>query len=132
MNGSFDTIVQTAGALDTHAGKTIGIQFRSNGQGASNFQSFDNVRLDFWANSPPDGSFADNWNSTPNQTWAGPGYWANRLQDWEVSNSRVQCINGARERLTLHRPGTSIRGNGEDFSLSVRTGLNTGSQSAGW
>ncbi len=120
-----------AGALDAHAGKTVGIQFRSNGQGVSNFQAFDNARLDFWAASPPNGAFADNWNSTPNQTWAGPGYWANRLQDWRVFNGRVECINGSRERLTLHRPGTSIRGNGEDFSLSVRTGLNTGSQSAG-
>ncbi|BCX48830.1 cell wall associated biofilm protein [Haloferula helveola] len=116
-----------AGELDAHAGETLGIQFRSNPTAASNFQSVDNVRLDYWGASPPDGSFSDNWDSTPDQTWAGPGYWANRLQDWEVSSGRVQCIEGGRDRLTLHRPGTSIRGNGGDFSLSVRTGLNAGS-----
>jgi phosphodiesterase/alkaline phosphatase D-like protein len=120
-----------AGALDAHAGKTVGVRFRSNNQGTANFQSFDNVRLDVWPASSPDGPFSDHWNSTPNQPWAGPGYWANRLQDWEVKNGRVQCINGTRDQLTLHRPGTSIRGNGGNFSLSVRSGLNTGSHSAG-
>ncbi len=120
-----------AGALDAHAGKTVGVRFRSNNQALANFQSFDNVRLDVWPAGSPDGGFSDNWNSTPDQPWAGPGYWANRLQDWEVSVGRVQCINGTRDQLTLHRPGTSIRGNGGDFSLSVRTGLNTGTNSAG-
>lgn len=134
--GSWDHyhLAVPAGMLDAHAGKTVGVQFRSNDQAPSppgNFQSFDHVRLDVWAAGSPDGSFSDNWNSTPDQTWAGPGYWANRLQDWEVHNGRVQCIRGNRDRLTLHRPGTSIRGNGADFDLSVRTGLNTGSHSAG-
>ncbi|MCP5532105.1 MAG: hypothetical protein H7A48_02925, partial [Akkermansiaceae bacterium] len=123
-----------AGALDAHAGKTVGVRFRSNDQAPSppgNFQSFDNVRLDVWPAASPDGSFSDDWDNLPDQTWAGPGYWANRLQDWEVRNGRVQCINGSRDQLTLHRPGTSIRGNGENFSLSVRAGLNTGSHSSG-
>ncbi|HSP42865.1 MAG TPA: alkaline phosphatase D family protein, partial [Luteolibacter sp.] len=131
--GSWDHyhLAVPAGALDAHVGKTVGVRFRSNDQAEGNFQSFDNVRLDVWPAGSPDGSFDDDWNSTPDQTWAGPGYWANRLQDWEVRNGRVQCINGSRDQLTLHRPGTSIRGNGENFSLSVRTGLNTGSNSAG-
>lgn len=119
------------GALDGHAGKTLGIRFRSDDSAEGNFQSIDNVRLEFWSNDSPDGSFSTNWNNLPNQTWAGPGYWANRLQDWRVNNGRVECINGSRERLTLHRPGTTIRGNGTDFSLSVRTGLNDGSHSNG-
>ncbi|MFM7180886.1 MAG: alkaline phosphatase D family protein [Verrucomicrobiales bacterium] len=131
--GSWDHyhLAVPAGALDAHAGKTIGIRFRSLDLGAGSFQSVDNVRLDFWPSGSPDGSFTTNWNSTPNQTWAGPGYWANRLQDWQVSGNRVQCIEDARQRLTLHRTGTSIRGNGGNFTFSVRTGLNTGTNSAG-
>ncbi len=115
-----------AGSLDAHIGKTIGIRFRGVEAGDSNFQSVDHIRLDHWPSDVPDGSFSSTWDNTPDQPWAGPGYWANRLQDWEVKNGRVQCRNGSRDRLTLHRPGSSIRGNGEDFSLSVRTGLNTG------
>lgn len=118
------------GSVDAHAGQTVGIRFLSNDGGPANFQSVDNVRLEVWPGSPPDGAFADDWNATPDQPWAGPGYWANRLQDWEVRGGRVQCLNGSRERLTLHRPGTSLRGNGGDFSLSVRTGPNTGSPGA--
>lgn len=131
--GSWDHyhLAVPASALNGHAGKTVGVRFRSNNQANGNFQSFDNVKLDVWPSASPDGSFSDNWNNTPDQNWAGPGYWANRLQDWEVNNNRVQCINGSRDQLTLHRPGTSIRGNGQNFSLSVRTGLNTGSHSAG-
>ncbi len=131
--GSWDHyhLAVPVGALDAHAGKTVGVRFRSNNEAPANFQSFDNVRLDVWPAGSPGGSFSDNWNNLPDQRWAGPGYWANRLQDWEVSAGRVQCTNGTRDQLTLHRPGTSIRGNGENFSLSVRTGLNTGSHSAG-
>ncbi len=131
--GSWDhyQLAVPAGALDAHAGKTVGVRFRSNNQAPANFQSFDNVRLDVWPAGSPDGAFADHWDSTPDQPWAGPGYWANRLQDWQVNSGRVKCVNGTRDQLTLHRPGTSIRGNGGSFLLSVRTGLNTGSNSAG-
>ena len=130
--GSWDHyhLAVPSGSLDAHAGKTVGVQFRSNDQANGNFQSFDHVQLEFWPAAAPDGGFSDDWDSLPNQVWAGPGYWANRLQDWEVQGNRVQCIRGNRDRLTLHRPGTSIRGNGEDFSLSVRTGINTGSSSS--
>ncbi len=131
--GSWDHyhLAVPAGALDAHAGETVGVRFRSNGQAVGNFQSFDKVRLDVWPDSPPDGSFADDWNSTPDQVWAGPGYWANRLQDWEVDSGRVNCIRTGRDRRTLHRAGTSVRGHGGDFSLSVRTGLHLGSLSSG-
>jgi alkaline phosphatase D len=118
-----------AGALDAHAGKAVGIRFRSDDSAAGNFQSVDNVRLDFWPAGSPAGAFSDNWNTTPNQVWTGPGYWANRLHDWQVNNGRVNCIQSTRERRTLHRTGTSIRGNGGNFTLSVRTGIHASSDS---
>jgi len=118
-----------AGTLDVHAEKALGVQFRSNDLADGNFQSVDNIRLSVWPTGSASGAFSTDWDLTPDQPWAGPGYWANRLQDWRVRNNRVECVNGARERLTLHRPGTSIRGNGGDFILNVTTGLNTGSSS---
>lgn len=120
-----------AGMLDSHVGKTVGVRFRSNDLGDANFQSFDNVRLDVWAADAPNGAFADDWNNIPNQRWVGPSYWANRLQDWRVNDNRVNCINGTRDRLAVHRTGTSMRGNGGNFSFSVRTGLHLNSLSAG-
>ncbi len=117
------------GTLDLHAGKTLGIRFRSNNTGQANFQSVDNIRLDHWSPLEPSGNFSNDWNTNPNQVWPGPGYWGNRLQDWEVRDHRVNCILGNRERRTLHRVGTSIRGDGQNFSLSVNTGLHAGTLS---
>jgi hypothetical protein len=115
-----------AGELDAHAGETLGIQFRSSPTSNLNFQSFDHVRLDHWAAAAPDGSFSDDWDTCPDQVWPGPGYWANRLHDWEVRNGRVNCILGSRDRRTVHRVGTSVRGHGGSLALSVRTGLHLG------
>ena len=130
--GSWDHyhLAVPAGTLDGHAGKTVGVRFRSNNQATGNFQSFDNVRLDVWPSGSPDGSFSDDWNNAPNQVWTGPGYWANRLHDWQVNTGRVNCIQSARERRTIHRTGTSIRGNGGNFILSVRSGVHAGTNGA--
>jgi hypothetical protein len=112
-----------AGTLNAHAGKVIGIRFRSDDSALGNYQSVDNIKFDFWPSGSPDGAFTDNWNATPNQVWIGPGYWANRLHDWQVSSSRINNLSSNREYRTLHRAGTSIRGNGGNFTLSVRTGI---------
>jgi hypothetical protein len=26
------------------------------------------------------------------RTWVGPGLWANRLQDWQVKDGRLECV----------------------------------------
>jgi hypothetical protein len=118
------------GDLDAHAGKAVGVRFRSDDSASGNFQSVDNVRLDVWPSGAPDGAFSEDWNAAPNQVWTGPGTWANRLQDWQVSGNRVNCISGAKNRRTIHRTGTSIRGNGGDFTLTVRTGLHAGTNNS--
>jgi alkaline phosphatase D len=115
-----------AGTLDAHAGKALGVRFRSDDSAVGNLQSFDNVRLDFWPADTPSGNFAESWNQTPNQVWTGPGTWANRLQDWQVQNGRIQCLQATRSYRTVHRTGTTIRGDGGGFTLSVRTGVHAG------
>mgnify|MGYP006077854279 FL=1 len=118
------------GTLDAHAGKAFGIRFRSTPTEATNYQSVDNVRLDFWSTDTPTGHFSIDWDNTPNQVWPGPGFWGNRLHDWQVNNGRVNCILGSRDRRTLHKVDTTLRGNGENFSLSVRTGRHAGTLSS--
>jgi len=115
-----------AATLDAHAGKEIGVRFRGPGSGDNLSRYVDNVRFDFYPSDSPDGAFSSNWDSAPNRVWPGPGYWGNRLQDWEILNNRVNCSLVAKPRRTLHRTGTSIRGNGEDFVLTVRTGVHAG------
>jgi len=56
------------------------------------------------------------------RVWIGPDYWANRLQDWQVNNGRLECVTSQANRnvniLTRRlkdEPGT--------FVFTVKTGL---------
>lgn len=42
------------------------------------------------------------WASSNARTWIGPEFWANRLQDWRLSDGRVECISGRLPYRTLH------------------------------
>ena len=50
------------------------------------------------AGGPP---FAASWNRSPDRRWVGPGFWANRLQDWEVANGRLRSVHALPLR-TVH------------------------------
>ncbi len=127
--GHFHLVVP-AGAADAHLGQEIGIRFRGPGGNDTLLRYVDNVRLDHYSSDIADGSFSTDWN-TDNRVWPGPGYWGNRLQDWEVRNNRVNCIHTSKPRRTLHRTTTGIRGNGGDFTFTVNTGLANGTNSFG-
>ena len=111
------------GALNASAGKAIGVRFRNTA--ASGFLSVDNVRLEVFASASSNTVFSNHWASTPNRPWVGADFWANRLQDWEVSGGRLQPRLGLSNKpiRTVHRLTTAIREEPGNFSLSVRTGL---------
>ncbi len=123
-----------AASLDRWAGETIGVGFAGVDESETRFLAIDNVSLTRWpgGTSVP-GDFVESWETTPDQVWTGPGTWGNRLLDWEVASGRVRTTgdSASRDRRTMHRTGTSIRGNGENFHLSVRTDLDGGSWSSG-
>ncbi|MCA8974281.1 MAG: alkaline phosphatase D family protein [Planctomycetes bacterium] len=47
-------------------------------------------------------SFASAWQGQPDRIWIGADYWANRLQDWELRNGRVECVRANLPERTLH------------------------------
>lgn len=65
-----------------------------------------------------------NWLITPDQTWIGPDWWANRLQDWAVQDGRLICLeSGPRKPLrTAHWISRSIDPANGPVSLSVDVG----------
>lgn len=80
-------------------------------------------------------SFSSSWAQQPDRPWAGPEFWANRLQDWRVHDGRVECV-AAQPRLafrTLHllthrleRAGgftTTVRLGGAGESRSAHAGI---------
>ncbi|MEY4816598.1 MAG: hypothetical protein RLZZ162_3671, partial [Verrucomicrobiota bacterium] len=78
----------------------------------------------------PAGAFRSSWDRARDGIWLGPEYWANPLQDWQVANQRIECVNAAADRnvhlLTRQlssRPGT--------LELRVRIGRADGPTLAG-
>ncbi len=72
--------------------------------------------LDAAAASAQDTGFSSRWHEWPDVRWAGPEYWGNRLQDWEIVEGRVVCRTQAPNR-TLHCLTHTVTG--PDFRTSV-------------
>ncbi len=67
--------------------------------------------------------FESDWHRLEDRTWIGERHWANRLQDWRVTNGGVECVE-ARPRFgmrTLHLLTHRLVDEGEgSFRMRVR------------
>lgn len=61
------------------------------------------------------------WATSPDRRWAGPGLWANRLQDWRVADGRLQATAPLPMR-TVHVLTTRLRREEGRFQLSATFG----------
>ncbi len=57
--------------------------------------------------------------SDVDRTWAGPEFWANRLQDWKLENGQLVCLNGENPMRTVHLLTRSLSAREEAFTMSV-------------
>ncbi len=66
-------------------------------------------------------SFRSTWADHANRQWPGPEYWPNPLQDWRVSEGRLECFSpgGDRNVALLTRNVTERSG---DLLMNVRLG----------
>ena len=65
--------------------------------------------------------FHSAWPEDTERVWVGPEYWANPLQDWRISNGRLECITSGGNRnvhLLTHQLGNQAG----TFRMSVRLG----------
>ncbi len=68
------------------------------------------------------------WNSAPERPWAGPALWANRLQDWEVSEGRLTAHSGQPMRTAHVLTAWTVPANG-GVEVKLRLGFTvTGQQ----
>jgi len=67
-------------------------------------------------------TFESQWNQTFDRVWLGPEYWANPMEDWCISNGRLECTStgGNRDVHVLTRQLGTAR---EGFRMSLRLGL---------
>ena len=62
---------------------------------------------------PPDGL---------SRVWIGPETWANRLQDWEVRDGRIRCVDVSLPMRTLFRTTRSVRPGEGTLAVGVTLG----------
>ncbi len=55
--------------------------------------------------------------------WIGPEFWANRLQDWQLSDGRIECSDGRLPMRTVHLLTRELSTRTGDIKMTVRTGL---------
>ncbi|HJN17320.1 MAG TPA: hypothetical protein QGH10_17580, partial [Armatimonadota bacterium] len=69
--------------------------------------------------------FTGSWSAVPDRTWAGPDYWANRLQDWRVADGRLECIEAraGKPMRAVHLLTHSLSSSSGSLRMSVRTGV---------
>ena len=67
-------------------------------------------------------SFTINFPEDISRTWLGPEFWANRLQDWEINNSRIECLLADANR-NVGLLTCELSSNTGSFSTSVDVGV---------
>jgi alkaline phosphatase D len=69
--------------------------------------------------------FNSAWPEGIERDWAGPEYWANRLQDWRLAKGRLECLIAKQSKpmRTVHLLTRNVGELPGDLSISVRTGL---------
>ncbi|MCK4699006.1 MAG: hypothetical protein KAT38_01680, partial [Bacteroidales bacterium] len=72
--------------------------------------------------SEPLNEFNHHWPDNINRTWLGQDFWANRLQDWEINDGRINCFVSDWNR-SVNLLTCRLSENDGDFSVSVATGL---------
>jgi len=65
--------------------------------------------------------FQADWSGVGDRAWAGPDFWANRLQDWNVADERLECVEAAPNTpmRTAALLTADLTGDGDTFETSV-------------
>ncbi len=74
--------------------------------------------------SGPETAFLAEFSGSPDRTWIGPQYYANRMLDWELKEGRLQSIEGrqAKPMRTVHLLTHWLADEEGGVHMSVRTG----------
>ncbi len=67
------------------------------------------------------GEFHSAWPKDVKRVWVGPEYWANRLQDWRISDGRLECITSGSNR-NVHLLTRQLGKQQGNLEMSVRLG----------
>jgi len=78
--------------------------------------------------------FETRWDSAGQQTWIGPDFWSNPLQDWQTNNGRLECLVTEANR-SVHLITWMLSESGDQFLLQTDMGFiepSSVSKTIGW
>ena len=80
------------------------------------------------------GELISDLSTVPERTWIGPDFWANRLEDWRVRDSRIECLadDPLHSVRTVHFITREVQPGSGSFRLSARTGIIARNDGKGW
>ena len=63
------------------------------------------------------------WDNVVDRIWVGENFWANRLQDWEIKDGQLVCIQALEKKpmRTVHLLSSRLENQG-GFKVSINTG----------
>lgn len=61
--------------------------------------------------------------SDVDRTWVGPDFWANRLQDWNLENGKLVCLNEVNPMRTVHVLTANLSDRKGTFEASVEINM---------
>lgn len=67
-------------------------------------------------------TFVSNFEGIENRSWIGPEYWSNPLQDWQVSENRIECLV-SNENRNIHLLTRQLSENIGTLEMNVRLGF---------
>ena len=79
------------------------------------------------------GGFSSEWSFGVDRVWIGPEYWANPLQDWRITQGRIECVGSGGDR-NVYLLTRELRKGGGDLKMGVRIGQlkRSAKTEAGW
>lgn len=65
------------------------------------------------------------WKAVNDRVWVGEAFWANRLQDWQINDGRLESVvtEGNLPLRNVHCITAQLKPDPEDLNLSVRAGI---------
>lgn len=74
------------------------------------------------------------WRNTSERYWLGRNFWGNRLQDWRLRGSRLECLQAGpgKQVRTVHLITREVIDKKGDIHISVRTGVLETNDPQGW
>ncbi len=67
--------------------------------------------------------YKSSWEHQPDRVWAGPEFWANRLQDWHIEGGTLKCINNTLGMRTVHLLTHQVGDNYGKLDIELLFGL---------